>query len=288
MMAATTDHDTRNKPTIRKLPKLPKTKTPFISAVKRVEKLLKLADKRLVQSATTTAQSNRGPRKRGRNDGYDEIGEVAAEVERVKRKRQRISHGHNRITDGLDVLADDGMEEVVLKATGKAIQKGLELGEWFRKRTAEYAVKIKTGSVKAIDDVEIPEAQDDQIAPDPGHADDQDSQDAQGEVDGNSIGLDVKDNKTSAMPLDIGGSEVDIPETRIRYISVLEVRIQLQLQTLSLPSFRVARCFDFMKWIRECPSTETDPDGNRFEFPPSSSAKPRQIAASTSASSPHH
>nr|POF05463.1 hypothetical protein CFP56_69489 [Quercus suber] len=166
-----------------------------MSAVKRVEKLLKLADKRLVQSARTIAQSNNRQQQRGKDGGQDEIGDVAAEVERVRRKRRKIGKGTSHD-------ADEGPEEVVIKATGKAIQRGLELGQWFCQRDGEYVVRIKTGSVKAIDDVQLVEVNDSQITPDPGKSDDQ-------------------------MSLDTEKLEEDIPETRVRYTSVLEVRVSL-------------------------------------------------------------
>jgi len=43
-------------------------------------------------------------------------------------------------------------EEVVMKGTGKAIEKVLQLALWFQGRE-EYKITIRTGSVGAVDDV---------------------------------------------------------------------------------------------------------------------------------------
>ncbi|KAF7187676.1 hypothetical protein HII31_11015 [Pseudocercospora fuligena] len=103
------------------------SKTPFLSAVKRCEKLLHLAEKRLVQAGTQSAKNKR-------RRGGDEIQGIAEEVEVLKKKKD----GRN--------------EEIVIKGTGKAISKVLELAVWFQDRE-EYVVRLKTGSVGAVDDV---------------------------------------------------------------------------------------------------------------------------------------
>ena len=209
------------------------SKTPFLSAVKGAEKLLHLSDKRLVQSATTLAKQNhskgRGKRKRGGGD-EDEILEIAEAVERQKRRKN----------------GGEGGEEVVLKGTGKAIQKVMELGLWFQQRE-EYAVRLRTGSVAAIDDLTVDED------PDPSAA-----QEDEGDKSGSAEGNDdtkpgAEDNKDEGMEFDAtraeeakGGSTGDIaavpeksnavqvkesepvPETRIRYTSSLEVAVSLR------------------------------------------------------------
>lgn len=52
--------------------------------------------------------------------------------------------------------AKDSHDDVVLKATGKAISKALGLALWFQQRD-EYKVRIETGTVGAIDDIVAPE-----------------------------------------------------------------------------------------------------------------------------------
>ncbi|EGP82812.1 uncharacterized protein MYCGRDRAFT_51531, partial [Zymoseptoria tritici IPO323] len=139
------------------------SRTPFLSAVARCEKLLRQADKRLVQSATTKAKNE-------------------------TRRRGRV---------GLDEAEDGaGSEEVVIKGTGKAIQKVLELGCWFQQRGEVYDVKIRTGTAKAVDGIEYNEPE------------------AEGE-------------ELDKMGLEDGNGE-DLPEARIRHISVLEVCVSLR------------------------------------------------------------
>ena len=79
-------------------------------------------------------------------------------------------------------------DEVVLKATGKAIAKALSLGVWFQQRE-EYAVRIETGTVGAIDDI---------VA----------SEDNAGEEEDQNMKDDGED---------------EIPESRIRYASTIQI-----------------------------------------------------------------
>nr|OQO20582.1 hypothetical protein B0A51_10029 [Rachicladosporium sp. CCFEE 5018] len=185
-------------------------KTPFLSAVKRVEKLLKLADKRTVQSATTIAKQREQSRKRKRSFGEydgDEIAGIAAVAEDQRK-------------------SGEGREEVVIKGTGKAVQKVLELGLWFQQRELEYRVRLRTGSVGAIDDVEVAEPEDDlkaeagagTFAPTEGDTANESMLDA---------GAGERRNAPEVRP------ELDKPPeavsgTRIRYLSVMEVAVSLR------------------------------------------------------------
>ncbi|KAJ5492580.1 hypothetical protein N7539_001326 [Penicillium diatomitis] len=92
--------------------------TPFMSAVKRVQKLLRQAEKR----ATS---------KIGLDDGRKSEQQKLAELAKVTEKR----------------------EEVFVKATGRAIEKALNVGKWFEEKEAEYIVRTKTGSVLVVDDI---------------------------------------------------------------------------------------------------------------------------------------
>jgi ribonuclease P/MRP protein subunit POP7 len=104
----------------------------------------------------------------------------------MKRKRRRGGGGDDGTEDG-----GGGTEEVVIKGTGKAIGKVLELGCWFQQRGEVYDVKIRTGTAKAVDDIEY----------------------------------DEQDEEADKMDVD-GGD--DMPEARIRQISVLEVYVSLR------------------------------------------------------------
>ncbi|KAH8803059.1 Rpp20 subunit of nuclear RNase MRP and P-domain-containing protein [Xylogone sp. PMI_703] len=91
--------------------------SPFISVVKRVRKYLSEIDKRASQNVDLL----RGPNK-------TTMGKMQAALE----KRT--------------------VEEVIIKGTGKAIEKVLRLAMFFQGQ-ADVTVKLRTGSVGAIDDV---------------------------------------------------------------------------------------------------------------------------------------
>lgn len=152
-----------------------------------MEKLLRLAEKRVVQSASVHAQQNRRRRnKRSREEGENEIDGIAAEVERRKGdgKKRRLG------VDGDAEMNDDApIEEVAIKGTGKAIAKVMEMALWFQERSDVYQTHLRTDTVIAIDDVEVPEPE------------------GEGKEDAES--------------------RSEIPETRVRYTSVLEVRVSL-------------------------------------------------------------
>lgn len=176
-------------------------KTPFISAVKRAERLLHLSDKRLVQSATQLSKKNR------RMGADDEIVGIAREVERQKQKKKK----------GAEIR-----EEVVLKGTGKAIGKVMELGLWFQQRYQEYKLRLETGSIGAIEDVEYEES----------------VKDAEGSAENvpDAMEQDQKQNVV-AKPLskivkreerEMENGKKEVSETRIRQLSVLEVYVSLR------------------------------------------------------------
>lgn len=93
-----------------------------MSAVKRVQKLLRQAEKR------ATAPVNIA---NGKVRDRQRLGELARSGEQLCR------------------------EEVYVKATGRAMEKALSVGRWFEEgdRVGEYTVRVKTGSVLVVDDV---------------------------------------------------------------------------------------------------------------------------------------
>lgn len=229
------------------------SKTPFLSAVKRVEKLLNLADKRLVQSATTNAKQgdgSRGKRKRGA-DG-DEILEIAEEVERMKgKKRRKVGDGGATGEDGGGYGDGSKGEEVVMKGTGKAIHRVLELALWFQQRDEEYVVRLRTGSIGAIDDVSVEEdgaSMGEHVIGDVGsedvvagaeedggvEVDMEEGQQPQAETlpDGIRQGDDgMEGGKKERRKRKRGKGALaadDVPETRVRYASVLEAAVSLR------------------------------------------------------------
>lgn len=157
-----------------------------------------------MQGATKLAKDDqRRRRRRGREE--DEIGAIAEAVEELKRdhKRQKKSKG-----GGQEAIT----EEVVVKGTGKAIARVLEIGLWFQQREEEYQVRLKTGSVSSIDDVSYEKG----ATPAAGGAEEHRET--------------VEEEQRSSIVAD-GGKEVDklpaetIEETRVRKVSVLEVYV---------------------------------------------------------------
>jgi ribonuclease P/MRP protein subunit POP7 len=108
------------------------TKTPFMSAVKRVRKLLQQIEKRVTQ-----------------------------DVKLIDRGEKA---GMQKLAESQEKLVKDG-EAVYVKASGKAMAQALRVGEWFRSKETEMSCKIevKTGSVSVVDDiVELDEESEDE------------------------------------------------------------------------------------------------------------------------------
>ena len=168
--------------------------------MKRVEKLLALSDARLVQSATTTAQQQNGRGGKKRKREGDDILAVAEEVERIKQQK---------------VVGEGNGEAVLLKGTGKAIHRVLELALWFQQREEQYVVRLRTGSVGAIDDIEVEDGGRDEAE---GGADEMEVDEQQATK--------KKQRKKKAGKEE--GVEGEVPETRMRYASVLEAAVSLR------------------------------------------------------------
>lgn len=167
-----------------------------MSAIKRVEKLLQLADKRDVQAATTLAQKNKRKRRRDDNGGEDEVEAVARLAEEGREKKKRVGGVSG--------------EEILVKGTGKAVGKVMEIGCWFQQRD-DFEVRVRTGSVGAVDDVEVPE----------------EAEQEEGEA------MDVDQTEPGAEKDKEGGKgteeeAVATSGARVRYLSVLEVAVSLR------------------------------------------------------------
>ena len=72
----------------------------------------------------------------------------------------RIGRGGTSIEEGRRAKA--GQEEVVMKASGKAIARLLNLGMWFQEQEggARYRVRVRTGGVGAVDDIVVDDDRD--------------------------------------------------------------------------------------------------------------------------------
>ena len=98
------------------------SKTPFMSAVKRAKRLLHEIEKRAMQDVKLIGRGERA--------------------------------GMQRLAESRERLAKEG-EEVLVKASGRAMAKALRVGEWFRTKETEMEckVEVRTGSVSVVDDV---------------------------------------------------------------------------------------------------------------------------------------
>ncbi|KAF7160010.1 hypothetical protein CNMCM5623_005556 [Aspergillus felis] len=185
------------------------TKSPFMSAVKRVQKLLRQAEKRAT-AAVNLSSSKRTDRQK--------LAEVARGQEQLSK------------------------EEVFVKATGRAIEKALSVGRWFEERGNEYAVRVKTGSVVVVDDIEedeeakrkaIEEAerilQQEQAQKKDGEKDDgQGAPDQSVDAPAQPVSKsETKKRKRAANALASASGE-ELPETRTRWVNMVEIAVTLK------------------------------------------------------------
>ncbi|KAJ5808073.1 hypothetical protein N7474_009342 [Penicillium riverlandense] len=162
--------------------------TPFMSAVKRVQKLLRQAEKR--DTAAVSLEDTRTSEK-----------QKLAELAKIAGAEKR--------------------EEIFVKATGRAIERALGVGKWFEERGGEFVVRVKTGSVLVVDDVvegekksrndsdlKVDEGVDSAPAPDSKASD--------------------SDKKRKRRADDDSADMEELPETRTRWIKMVEVAISLK------------------------------------------------------------
>lgn len=88
----------------------------------------------------------------------------------VKRVKKLLLHIEKRAMQDVDITRDkDGLrrlaaasealgkngEDVVVRASGRAIEQALKVGEWFKSKEEELAckVEVRTGSVQVVDDL---------------------------------------------------------------------------------------------------------------------------------------
>lgn len=174
-----------------------------MSAVKRVQKLLRQAEKRALD---------------------------ALEISDPKLSdRARLA----RLEEGV-AKEQEKREEVFVKGTGRAIEKVLSVGRWFEGREEEYAVRVRTGCVLVVDDVvdEGPKEEKGQgeIADKKGLGLSTQSQ-STGTASTTSSAQPVsksalKKRKRAANPAPEGDDE--LPETRTRWVNMVEVAVSMK------------------------------------------------------------
>ncbi|KAK1147425.1 hypothetical protein N8T08_001507 [Aspergillus melleus] len=182
------------------------TKSPFMSAVKRVQKLLRQAEKRATASVEL---SNSKVRDRQR------LAQVARAGEQVCQ------------------------EEVFVKATGRAMEKALSVGRWFEERGEEYTVRVKTGSVLVVDDVVEDEEARRRTVDDEEDKGVKKVQEGKEVVDNTAGDEDMdaakprsktaaKKRKRAANAAAKIGEDEELPETRTRWVNMVEVAVALK------------------------------------------------------------
>ncbi|PSN70430.1 hypothetical protein BS50DRAFT_312430 [Corynespora cassiicola Philippines] len=138
--------------------------SPFIPAIKRTRRLLAEISARARQSASSSSSSSsssfthgRTPRRR-QQPPLQANGRLApADVEReiADESAHKASPGAGNACGG---------EEVYVKATGRAIPRALEVGNWFQGED-DCRVRVEMGSVRAVDDVEVEEGGNEEDVP---------------------------------------------------------------------------------------------------------------------------
>lgn len=109
-------------------------------------------------------------------------------------------------------------EEVILKATNRAIEKALGMAIFFQGQ-ADVRVRLRTGSVGAVDDVVVDEGR---------VGKERRTKNNGGEKSRVAKGGDEEHQDSVDGTQNAEAEEEDLPETQIRKVSVLEVGISLR------------------------------------------------------------
>lgn len=153
-----------------------------MSAAKRVQKLLREAEKRAMT--------------------------------KVDLGNKKVSERENmgRLMDGTKELQK---EEVYIKATGRAIEKAMNIGKWFEAKD-EYTTKVNTGSVLVVDDIlEDEEKKQTLKERAASHSNNPDSKD--------SVVPSKKRKRRNAELND----DFDLPDSRTRWVNVVEIAVSM-------------------------------------------------------------
>jgi ribonuclease P/MRP protein subunit POP7 len=177
-----------------------------MSAVKRVQRLLKEAEKR------ATAK-------------IDLLNNKVSEKEKFE-----------RLAKGVEALKK---EEVFIKATGRAIDKAMSVGKWFGEKEG-HDIKVKTGSILVVDDI----VEDKELREKQRRAKAQKEKVGQGEAelpnDPVTAAEDGDGKLVKATPLKpsskkrkrgdkaAGDADLELPDSRMRWVNVVEIAVTLK------------------------------------------------------------
>lgn len=110
--------------------------TPVMAAVKRVKKILREIERRAVQGALGAGGGGKrkGARPMGREVSGKELAQGIGKVNELLRRER---------------------EEVLVKASGRAMEQALRVAEWFRSKEKDVLcdVVVRTGNVSVVDDI---------------------------------------------------------------------------------------------------------------------------------------
>lgn len=116
-------------------------------------------------------------------------------------------------------------EEVFVKATGRAIEKALNVAKWFEEKETEYTVRVNTGSVVVVDDIvedEEMKAKEEQKRQRQEEQTPTDQGDAASKSESKSA---AKKRKRQAAAAE---DDAELPESRTRWIKMVEVAVSLK------------------------------------------------------------
>jgi ribonuclease P/MRP protein subunit POP7 len=156
-----------------------------MSAISRIRKHISRIQKRESQSVAAAASKRGGmPLQKAKGDRI-----LAAAIESLERQDAAVAMKRNTA------------DEVLVKGTGKAIERVLSVAGWLQDRAAEEGVRVRleTGSWWAIDDVEVLD-----------------------EVTDSAEGMEVDQEQKTDQGEE--GSD-DVPDSRMRSVSVLTIRV---------------------------------------------------------------
>lgn len=182
--------------------------------MKRVRRLLYLAEKRDLQAKISTSSLTSTAAAHGTTSTTRGGGKVKSAFTAVDALTSA-----NAV--GIDIYGKRRPEEVLIKATGKAIAKAMNLALFFQQQK-DCAVVVRTGSVHAIDDIEVKrDGLDFEL--------DEEGRDEMDVEDGIEKPRKGKKERNNVGKEHIGtNGAMEVPETRVRQTSVLEVAVTLK------------------------------------------------------------
>jgi ribonuclease P/MRP protein subunit POP7 len=120
-------------------------------------------------------------------------------------------------------------EEVFVKATGRAIEKALNVGKWFEEKEAEYTVRVKTGSVLVVDDVVEDEEKKERELQKQQREEGRDPQkNAEEKSDSQNATSKSAAKEKKKRPASAISEDAELPETRTRWVKMVEVAVSLR------------------------------------------------------------